>query len=119
MALNKKKFNKLFIRLTFSIAHIIVLLFITFLTIFHIYNLLLTVIIERKHEIARHILKYSLVDCPQSPIFRKDRRDRALCVTAAILVSKVPGDGGRAPGVYSGREIEERKYPPNRPPSPK
>ena len=56
-----KKFNKLFIRYTFSIAHIIVLLFITFLIIFHIYNLLLTVIIERKHEIAPHILKYSLV----------------------------------------------------------
>ena len=56
-----KKFNKLFIRYTFSIAHIIVLLFITFLIISHIYNLLLTVIIERKHEIASHILKYSLV----------------------------------------------------------
>ena len=39
-----KKFNKLFIRYTFSIAHIIVLLFITFLIIFHIYNLLLKVI---------------------------------------------------------------------------
>ena len=55
-----------------------------------------------------------LVDCSESPIFRKDRRDRALSVTAAILVSKVPG--GRAPGVYSGGEIEERKYPPK--PSP-
>ena len=58
-----------------------------------------------------------LVDCSQSPIFRKDRRDRALSVTAAILVSKVPGE--RVPGNYNGGEIEERNTLPNRPPSPK